>query len=170
MIIGIDLDDVCIDMMSTWIRFYNRDFSDNLTKDIIEDWDISKYVKPEAKTAIYDYINKPEVFLESKPVLGALDYIKYLRTLGHRIIYITANNPMNCKQQWLEKWGFLDDMKNFIQCYDKSLISVDALLDDRYENCRDSQGTGWLLTQPWNRGYDYPLRVKDWTDFIRKIV
>jgi 5'(3')-deoxyribonucleotidase len=170
MILALDVDDVCLSLMDNWLSMYNKDYEDNLKEDIIDDWDIRKFVKPNAHTSIYEYINKPDVFLNAKPVLGALDYVNHLKSLGHRIIYVTANNPNECKQEWLKKWGFLQDNKDFVQAYDKSLILADCLLDDRYENARDFNGIGYLLTRPWNKKYNYPYRVDSWTDFIRKIV
>jgi 5'(3')-deoxyribonucleotidase len=170
MIIALDIDDVCLALMDSWLSFYNKDFEDHLIENVIDDWDIRKFVKPNAQTAIYEYINEPNVFSNAKPVLGALDCVNYLKSLGHRIIYVTANNPDECKQEWLKKWGFLQDNKDFVQAYDKSLILADILLDDRYENARDFNGTGYLFTRPWNKKYDYSFRVDNWDDFIREIV
>jgi 5'(3')-deoxyribonucleotidase len=169
MIIALDVDDVCLDLMENWLISYNTDFSDNLQEKEITDWDITKFVKPEAKASIYEYINKPDVFLSAKPVLGALENVNALKSWGHRIIYVTANNPNGCKQEWLKKWRFLQKDSDFIQAYDKSLIYADILLDDKYENARDFKGAGFLLTKPWNKKYNHPYRANSWDDFIRKI-
>jgi 5'(3')-deoxyribonucleotidase len=164
--IALDIDDVCLDLMETWLWMYNHDFDDHLKREQIIDWSISNFVKPVAKIAIYQYIEKPDVFDMSEPIDGALESVEKLRSLGHRIIFVTANNPKNIKYTWLCRYGFLTDNKDFVQAYDKSLIIADYLVDDRYDNVVSFNGQGVLINQPWNQQYDYPYRVKDIAEFI----
>jgi 5'(3')-deoxyribonucleotidase len=170
MLIALDVDEVCLDLSPTWLGFYNRDFDDHLKKEDLNDWAIHLFVKPEAKEAIYEYINKPEVFLESKPVAGALACVNYLKSKGHRVIYVTANNPMDSKKTWLRTHGFLISDNDFVQASDKSLILADILFDDNYKNCIHFQGTAYLLSAPWNKMYDYPFRVYGWDDFMSEVL
>jgi 5'(3')-deoxyribonucleotidase len=171
MIIGIDIDDVVLDLMPTWLKFYCRDFSDCLTKNMITNWDITKFIKPEAKEKIYEYIENKEVFLESKPINSALQCIDYLKSLGHRIIYITANNPLEAKRHWLKQYGFLQDDNDFVQASDKGLILADVLLDDNHTNCSRFKGIAYLLSAPWNEEFvDYPHRVNSWDEFMKEIL
>lgn len=167
--IGVDCDDTILDLANIWASVYNEEFDDNLTKEQWTDWDVGKFVKSEAKERMYEYIQHPDLFYGAKPIDGALDAINYLKSKGHRIIYITALNYENCKEWWLEKHGFMNDIKDFVQAYDKSLLNCDLLIDDKYENSRDFKQTSFLMEQPWNRKYtDHPeiFRVKNWEHFI----
>lgn len=164
--IGIDVDDTILNLLNFWVLHYNTDFHDNLKEEDITDWKIDKFVKEEAKEKIYNYIRHPQIFEECRPIKNALNSIKYLRSLGHRVIFVTANNPDNVKQRWLRKNEFWDNDENFIVASDKSLIDLDILIDDKYENCRDTSGVGILFTRPHNKKYDWFPRANGWEEVI----
>lgn len=164
--IAVDVDDVCLLLLPTWISLYNAEFDDNLDWRTIDDWNVSKFVKPEAKTRIYEYIEHEDVFLASPPIEDSLLGVNYLRKMGHRVIFVTANNPQGSKEFWLKEKGFLTTTKDFVQAYDKSLIDADILFDDRYENCRDFHGTGVLKNRPYNMKFEWANRVNGWIEFM----
>jgi len=165
-IIGIDCDDVILDLMPNWLSKYNLQYNDVLSKEQITDWDVGSFVLPEAKKAFYQYIEEPDIFWTAKPIDGALEGILELKRMGFRILIISANNPFSIKQQWLKYHGFIDNDKDFIQAYDKSLIKVDYLIDDKYDNVRDTLGYGILFNSPWNKQYDYNPRVNNWKEVV----
>jgi 5'-nucleotidase len=167
--IAIDIDDTISEFVENWLRIYNKDFNDNLKKEDILDWNISQFVKPEAKGTIYNYINKPRVFRTAKPIKNALPIINKFREKAKRIIYVTANDGAGAKLPWLFKYGFIHTSEDFVVAYDKSLIRADILIDDRPENVMSFKGWGILLTQPWNQNIDYEGRVFDWQDLEDKI-
>jgi 5'(3')-deoxyribonucleotidase len=168
-IIGFDCDDVILDLMPNWLSKYNRQFNDILTKEQITDWDVAKFALPEARKEFYQYIEEPDVFWTAKPIEGALNGVLELRRLGFRIIIVSANNPFSIKQQWLKYHGFLEDNKEFIQAYDKSLIKVDYLVDDKIDNVMNTLGYGILFSAPWNRIYNYNPRVSNWKEVVAVI-
>jgi len=165
-VIGVDVDDTVLDLLNPWVKLYNDDFDDNLGVDDITEWDFAKFVKPRAREKIYNYIKYSAIFKHAEPILGAREAIDYLKAMGHRIVYITANNPDNVKQQWLKDHGFMADDSDFFQAYDKSLINVDVLIDDKYDNVRDTPGVGILFTQPHNKKYDWQPRANTWKDVV----
>ena len=55
MIVAVDIDDVIISLVPTWLHLYNKDYKDNLSKNDITDWQIDKFVKPECGINIYNY-------------------------------------------------------------------------------------------------------------------
>jgi 5'(3')-deoxyribonucleotidase len=132
--IAIDVDDTVSELVPNWLRIYNKDFNDNLKKEDIVDWNISQFVKPEAKGMIYNYIRKPRVFRTAKPMENALLIIDKLREKAQRIIYVTANDGAGAKLPWLFKHGFIHTSEDFVVAYDKSLIRADILIDDKPEN------------------------------------
>ena len=168
-IIGIDCDDVILDLMPNWLSKYNKQFNDILVKDQINDWNVGNFVLSEAKKIFYQYIEEPDVFWTAKPIEGALEGVLALRNMGFRIVIVSAGNPFSNKQQWLKYHGFIENDKDFIQAYDKSLIKIDYLIDDKYDNVRDTFGYGILFSQPWNKKYDYDPRVSNWEEVITVI-
>lgn len=169
-IIALDIDDVVLNLMPQWIKRYNLDYNDKLSTKDITDWSTHLFVKPECGKKIYDYIRKPEVFLESKPIEGALDGVKWLREKGFRVIFVTASNINGSKETWLKKNGFWETENDFYQAYDKSLIRANALLDDKIDNVVNfKHGQSYLFTQPWNKAFNYKNRINSWGDFLKEI-
>lgn len=169
-VVALDVDDVCLELMENWLKFYNHDFNDFLTSNDITAWDIGKFVKPNARKYIYRYIEEPEVFLTAHPVEGALQGVKILKSAGFRVVYVTANNPEKAKETWLMDNGFMEDRSDFYQAYDKSLIHADFLLDDKYDNVVSFKyGVGCLFSRPTNQHYLHHNRVNSWPEFIKLV-
>jgi 5'(3')-deoxyribonucleotidase len=167
-VIGIDVDDVCLNLVDNWLSKYNKDFNDNLEKNAITDWNIHNFVKEEAQKKFYEYIQDGELFLESEPVQNSLEVISWIKAKHYRVVYVTANDPANCKFEWLLQHKFLNKIDDLVVAYDKNLIKTDILIDDRFENICDRSG-GWLFSQPWNKKYNFKNRVNDWIDVKNKI-
>lgn len=166
-VIAVDVDDVCLDLMPNWIKKYNFEYDDSLTKDDILDWNISKFVKEEAKERIYSYVKDDEIFLSASPIKNSLETILWLKE-KHRIVYVTANDPLNCKFKWLLDNGFIESVDDLVVAYDKNLIKSSILIDDKYGNVVNRTG-GWLFNQPWNKQYNFKNRVDNWLDIKEKI-
>lgn len=170
LLIAVDVDDVVLDLVDNWVSTYNNDFNDNLKKEEILDWDISRFVHPLAKIRIYEYLENGLVFNNSKPVVGALKSINILKSLGYRIIYVTASNPDDVKFDWLLRNGFIEERDDFVVTRDKSLIRASILIDDNYDNVTSFLGKGILMNQPWNMKFHWKYRITNWDDFINKYV
>ena len=170
--VAVDCDDVILNLIESWLSSYNRKFDDNLKEESITEWKISDFVKPEAKSAIYDFVHKPRVFSKAKPVEGALEAVNYMREHNSRIIYVTANDPMNVKFGWLKDHGFIEDKDDLVVASDKSLIIADMIIDDNFDNVHYFNGLGMLFTKPWNKKYtssdmrNNMVRINGWSHFM----
>lgn len=152
MIIGIDFDDCLADLVSSWLHIYKLRSKHDLTKEELSDWDISLFVQPEFKKEIYTYIERPSIYNSVKEILGAKWAYNYLVDAGNDVLIIT-HSTLGCagrKYEWLIDNGFDVPHDNYIECKRKELIDVDILIDDRFENVRDTKGLGILINQPWN--------------------
>jgi 5'(3')-deoxyribonucleotidase len=164
--IAVDVDDTVCNLVDEWLRLYNLEYDDNLKKENITDWDIGSFTK--AGKDFYKYINF-DIYDNCKTIFGAKSGIKYLRSLGHRIIFVTAYNYGNSKLNWLLKHKFIETDKDFVVARDKSLIKADMLIDDNYENVKKFDNTnsiGILFQAPWNKKFEYNYRVKNWKELI----
>ena len=166
--IGIDLDDVVCDLGNAWILKYNQDYNDNLKKEDILQWDVSKFVKKECGKKVFGYFNDPTLYLNCLEIPNSLNCINILKEQGHNILFISACMPktMEAKYEWLKKHNYINSINEFIAIYDKSLINVDILLDDKPETIENFPKKGVLFSQPWNQNYNLP-RVNDWEEFIK---
>lgn len=169
LIIALDVDDVVLDLVPNWVRIYNRDFNNSVRVEDINNWDIGQIVRPEDREAMYSYADGIEIFDTAPPVVDALEGVNLIKSLGHRVIYVTANNPFGCKLPWLIKHKFLEGIDDLVSAHDKSLVLADYLIDDKYENVIAFKGKSYLFNQPWNKEYAYYSRVLNWRNIISKI-
>lgn len=181
-IIGVDCDDVVINLVPNWLKFYNEEWNDNLTINDIKSWNIAEFVKYECGSKIFEYIhpiNKRDfnIYNFCEPIEGSLAGIRLLENLGHRVVFVTASNKMETKYNWLMLNNFLLSRKDFIQAYDKSLIRLDYLIDDRFENIEDiissnNNSKGILYSKPWNEKFPNTnskkqyYRKNSWTEIM----
>lgn len=168
-IIAVDVDDVCLDLVSIWLELYNKEWNDNLTKDKITDWKISDFVKPECGKKVLKYIEDPSIYDLCQQIPGALTGINYLKTIG-RVIFLTAstNGASGRKYKWLKENNFIDKIEDYVEAHDKLLIRADIMIDDKYETIKCFDGAGFLFTQPWNKKYYYPQRIDSWAEFLNQ--
>jgi 5'-nucleotidase len=170
-IIAMDVDDICAQLMVEWLARYNKDYGDNLKIKDITDWDISRFVKPECGNRIFRYLQDPSLYDNVKPTEGAVEGVAELRKLGYRIFFVTSSplETPNRKYYWLKDNGFKPVEKDYVELRDKSVLLMDYMFDDRYDNAANFSGTAFLLTRPWNKKYYYGNRVSNWKEFLDKI-
>ena len=94
-----------------------------------------------------------------KPIDGALETINKLKKFGFRIVYPTCTplETPHVKFRWLEKYGFTQDINDYVELTDKSLIRADVLVDDRPKNLDTFEGKKVLFSQPWNESEKYNI-------------
>lgn len=156
MVVAVDVDEVCADLLGEWLRRYNARYSDNLTSADIAGWDFSQQLKPDARGGpFYDILREPDMYNHIQPLPGALAAISSIKDAGHRVVYVSScvEGTADAKQDWLRRHGFLDSSHDFIAASDKSLIRADCLLDDRPLNVDRFLGEAFLIAHPHNRHY-----------------
>lgn len=168
-IIAVDVDGVCADLASTWIEKYNMDYSDNLNVNDIKDWNIHHFVKPICGHKIYEYLEYPELYDMVHPIENSKDGIEYLRQLGFRIIFVTSSTrgASGRKYDWLNEWGFITTLKDYVEAQDKSLILADYMIDDYDVNINLFKGIGILFSQEWNKTSNITPRCNNWIDVCK---
>ena len=144
--IALDFDGPVGNLHPAWYGRYNRDYNDDLTPERVLSWDTHLYVKPECGMKIYSYLSDPTLYDDVPPFEGALEGIKYLRSIGHEILFVTActKNMTDQKAEWLwrynvtispRKGGQLPD--DLCAIRDKTWIDADLLIDDGLHNVKD---------------------------------
>jgi 5'(3')-deoxyribonucleotidase len=168
MIIAIDIDDTIANLSDAWLRRYNYDFNDNLKKKNITKWAVHEFVKPECGTKIYDYLKDPTLYDFIQPIPDSLEAVEFLRNFG-RVIFITAPTleTMGRKYYWLKEHHYIDSLDDYIETKEKYLIKYDYIIDDRYDNVKDSNNN-YLYNQSWNIKYNHHNRIKSWKTFIEE--
>lgn len=166
LIIGVDVDDVTLELVSAWLQRYNVDYNDTLVESDIKSWDIGSYTKIGHR--MYDYLKYPSLYDGVEPVHNSLFGVSTLRNMGYRVVFVTASSPEQSgrKYRWLLEKGYVHKRSDYYEALDKSLIATDYLIDDNPDNVVSAFGQGIVFTKPWNRLLiNYP-RVNNWTEII----
>lgn len=175
-----DVDEVVAALHTEWLRRYNRDWGDNLTREDIVDWSMHAFTDPDCGKGIYDYLWDTDLYDRIEPVDGAFEGVSALRELGHRVVFVTASNAETYAQKlrWLQRNGFLsqDELvakRDYCPFGDKGMVRGDAAIDDKPQNLTDhpSSVLKILMDAPWNRDFSHPQvhRARCWMEAVRII-
>jgi 5'(3')-deoxyribonucleotidase len=166
----IDVDDVCVELVKTWIQIYNCDYSDNLSPEEITDWDIASFVVPECKLKIYDYLSNPNlnIYYGAEQVPNSLKGVEYLRNIGYRIVFCTSYDYNMNKFNWLieNKYLKMGQSDDYVIAHDKSLIKCNIMVDDGIHNVEKFPNASILFNRPWNMKFEHDFRVNNWQEII----
>lgn len=165
-IIAVDQDWVLAKLTHKWIKVYNTIFNDNLNVEDIKSWDITKYVKPEAKEYMLNILNLHK-FYRDLDVME--DSQRVLEKLSKKYEIIVVTDPFTrmsfkSKYDWLkENFPFIPT-SNYVFTGNKSIIFADYLIDDGIHNLEGFKGYGLLFDAPYNREENRFYKVKNWQD------
>jgi 5'(3')-deoxyribonucleotidase len=168
----IDVDDSIIDLVTPWLDGYNNEFNDTLTIEDITDWDITKFVKKECGNYIYNFLNQG-IYSRTRLFRGVKEGLEYLRSFADVKFATTSTEfTMGAKFALLKRNGIVENVKDYIEIGDKSILRCDYIIDDNFDNIMSQNNHGTiaiLFDRPWNRKFGYKNRAMDWADLIEKM-
>ena len=173
-----DIDQVVADLYPSWFGRYNRDYNDDLHTSRVTAWNMEQFVKAECGKDIFRYLSQRDLYDDVLPVMGALNGVEHLRSLGLRVVFLTASNLHmgGRKLQWLIEHGFLaveqdqHHHHDYVECVDKGLFAPvgNFMIDDYPVNLRPYQGQRVLFSQPHNASIhatdEGMVRVNNWKE------
>lgn len=176
MVILVDLDGVCADLLSVWLSLYNKEYGDDVQPHHITEWDTHKFVKEECGLKLYDYLATPNLFRDLPIISGCQKSLSNLVELGHRVIIATAaptfvETSHFDKYAWVKKHlPFLGGKKNFVALDDKNLLKGDLLIDDGPHNIKSFSGLTCAFDTSYNKDVEATWRVSGWEEFDQKVL
>lgn len=164
-IIGVDQDDVLAELIPKWLKYYNKEYNDNLTVNDIKSWNIHQYAKPECGEKIYDILSIHKFYRDLDVVENSQRVLEKLSE-DYDIFVITdamaTRMSFKAKFDWLgEHFPFINK-KNYVFTGNKSIFAGDYLIDDGVHNLEVFKGKGLLFDRPHNRNCDKFERVNGW--------
>lgn len=169
--VAIDVDSVLADVIVVWTKEYNKRRHARITKREIIVWDIPK-ILPVSQNEIYQlfsYIWKYrwKEIPPTEPQIGEIT--KRIHRKGYRISILTKRERPTVAYvaKWLDFHDIYSDDLLFV--YDstpKAEYPFDILIDDAPKNLIDviPPKSAILFNQPWNRDFDWPVRVNSLSD------
>lgn len=147
-IIGVDVDDVCADLLTPWMRRLQARTGVAVSAESLTSWDIGSHLPEDKQWAVRATLDEVNYLEEVKPIYGALQAVRDLRKIG-RVVFITSCPRMVSalnKYHWLIMHGFLTSsidgtasQSDFFPARDKSLVHCDVLFDDGTHNLKAMQ-------------------------------
>jgi len=155
--------------MTVWLGFYNHFHHDNLTKDMITDWNVGSFSK--IGDEFYNYLNMASLnlYADMPMVDGALEGVNYLRRLGYEIVFCTVFDYYSRKWDWLVKNKFTNNPDEYVVAHNKNLIKGDIIIDDNIDNFKNYDGDKLLYRQTWNAKFKTRYEVHNWKEIVEKL-
>ena len=134
----IDMDEITVNLTDEWLRIYNQEWDDDLTREKITSWAMHEHVVPECGRDVYKILQRPGLFDHLPPMDGAIEAITEMVACGHIVKFATSPPSADAargKIEWVTrhfkhlKFGKSDMM----QLEDKEWLapSVDVMIDDK---------------------------------------
>lgn len=162
----VDVDDVILDMVPSWLKKYNLECDDDLNLDDIWNWNIRDFIKPEHVARFFDYLDDPELYAHMPPIPGAMTAIEILKQ-KYIVIFATANSNPGQKYR-LYELEFLDGAMHVVAEH-KQYLRGDVIIDDKPETIKNFPGFAIVFDRPWNRDFDWPFRAHNWGEALNMI-
>ncbi|PIR43291.1 hypothetical protein COV24_03465 [candidate division WWE3 bacterium CG10_big_fil_rev_8_21_14_0_10_32_10] len=181
--ICVDMDDVLADLMPEWVKLYRLKTNDKRELNITE-WEIHKSLPAMPKNEVYDLLNEEGLFLNCKPIEGAINGLtKVISDDRFKLIILTSaasKYAFSEKLKWMKNYfgsGILPHVFASSSSKSKNMLSdcYDVIIDDSghvMKSLKDSDVVKILFDRPHNKElpedlYDY--RVYSWPEIIDKL-
>lgn len=172
--IAIDVDDVIIDLVPSWLYEYNKLQGTRFTKEQMQHWD---FERNGLNHMIYTDAFNTNVYKQAGEIEGAFNAINKLIQHGIEYVFVTAGvSLLPEKIRWMNEYGYISSGgkldERLIVASNKSLIDADMIIDDKYETIMKwPRGKRSILfTQPWNASYELlperGIRCDGWTQIL----
>ena len=158
----IDVDGVLADFAGALLDEFPLDLPEK------PPWDIIKLYDPERREAVYDRLADPRWWVNLPVIDGATAGIKYLKSLGHELTYVTSpwdgcEGWEDARRVWLNQY-FGVPPEDVFPDKEKAKYEGDYLIDDKPQNIQEwsaanPQGTAFLYENLFNQRFDWPTRL-----------
>ncbi|WBL20829.1 5' nucleotidase, NT5C type [Zunongwangia sp. HRR-M8] len=165
--IAIDMDGVMADVETHFLTWYNKEYSENLSREDIRGKSESNAFP--VKGIIKKYANSSH-FFETAPVMdGAIHAVQKLQE-NYEIYVVSAamEFPISLteKRNWLQNHFPFISWKNIIFCGNKSIINTDFMIDDHPKNLDPFKGETLLFEAFHNLKVKNHSRAKNWKEVL----
>lgn len=174
--IAIDFDETLFPTLEKALEVYNKRHSTNIELLQITTYSLHDNFSGDVADELLEIFVEKDVYNCLQPYKNAVRSIKALVEQGHEIYVATASDMRNMewKEDLLQKYFPFIPKKNLIRIYNKALLNVDVLIEDKLENLRSTFADRVCFNQPWNVNaeFDYVYgiyRISNWGEIINII-
>ena len=179
MIIGIDLDSVCVSTTQAVCEYINERLPVNLSLEDITSYSIEAALPEQYRWIVNAAFNDAAMWKKVKMISNCAKYIEKLYDDGHEIYFATSSLPQNLRKKinhLSRNMDFLPEdyiINHTINIRNKQLLRFDILIDDCLDNLTgDRTYFSIALDYPWNRtDADTPrfARAHNWKEIYEEV-
>ena len=167
--IAIDFDETLFPTLEKVIEVYNKRHDANIELSQITTYNLYDNFSANIADELLELFVEKEVYSCLLPYKGAVRAVKTLVEQGHEVYVATATDVRNMewKEELLQKHFPFIPKKNLLRIYDKALLNVDIMVEDKLDNLKSTFADRVCFDQPWNvdtdADYVYSIyRIHHW--------
>lgn len=162
--IAIDFDSTLFPTVEKVIEIYNKRHNASLDISQITAYSLYDNFEVDVADELVELFVDKEVYSSLQPYKGAVRAVKTLIEQGHEVYIATSTDVRNMewKEQLLQKHFPFIPKNNLIRIYNKSLLNIDVLIEDRLDNLKSTFAERVCFSQPWN--------INDNADYVYSIL
>ena len=151
--IAIDFDETLFPTLEKVLEIYNKRHDANIELSQITTYDLRDSLEESVANELIDIFVEKDVYSFLQPYKGAVRAVKTLIEQGHEVYVATSTDVRNMewKEELLNKHFPFIPKYNLIRIHDKSLLKVDALIEDNLYNLTQTFAERICFDQPWNQ-------------------
>lgn len=169
--IAIDFDSTLFPTMERVIEAYNKKHGTSIDMSQITAYNLHDSFEAEIADELIELFVDKNIYDCLQPYKGAIRAVKALVEQGHEVYIATSTDVRNMewKEELLQKHFPFIPKKNLIRIYNKALLNVDVLIDDKLDNLKSTFADRICFNQPWNvdvnADYVYSIyRIHNWSE------
>lgn len=191
------MDDILCETARSLCRVAKRLFGSTARYDEMNDFNLQRsfHLTDAQLKELMDVAHSEEFLLSYEPTKGAVDGLKSLRAVGHTVDIVTGRPATSYRgtEGWLKAAGLGDFPVTYVNKYGRlfvpdgdapEMVPLKELMKRPYDVVIDdspivlpafeswTQSRVLVFDRPWNQKFALApnmIRVKDWTDILRKI-
>ena len=154
--IAIDFDETLFPTLDKVVELYNKRHGANIELEQITAYNLHDSLPTEVADELLELFVEKDAYSSLQPYRGAIRAVKSLVEQGHEIYVATSTDVRNMewKEQLLQKHFPFIPKKSLIRIYDKALLNVDVMIDDKLDNLTQTFAERVCFSQPWNQDAD----------------
>lgn len=174
MIIGCDIDNVCVDAIAYWWQWCNTVTNSNkpFPDSNKVDYNISNYFKEELQEYGRDGLDfwRSNLYDWMQATSGAFETLNELASKGHRVRFISAIKGTHHKNKYQFVQRYMEHPFDFVATKEKYAVMADVMIEDRLDNLLHPEATWgkklWLKNKFDQGSFPYGdvYICEDWQD------
>jgi 5'(3')-deoxyribonucleotidase len=167
--IAIDFDSTLFPTVEKVIETYNNHNNTSINLSQITTYNLYDCFPEDVADELISLFVDKTTYNSLQPYKGSIKAVQSLVGKGHEIIIATATDARNLewKEKLLQRYFPFIPKENLIRIYNKKLLNVDVLIEDKLDTLTQTFAERVCFNQPWNENkeadYVYSIyRIHNW--------